>query len=186
MVMVMPKEEGCEGHECELLDAHTLASAVLLRTCTDARLHPCCEQQIQCTESTAGTLENVTLQSRCCVCLLPPCCVQAAWGGVRCYLALHEAPAAAAAAAEADEAALAALSPEERKKEKLRRKKVGVWGVWVYGCVMGVNGCVGVDRCVGVWVWRGCRLRTPVWHWCGWVAERARTVQLTASPHKRW
>jgi hypothetical protein len=49
--------------------------------------------------------------------------VQAAVGAVRCYLALHDAPAAAAATA-ADEASLAALSPEERKKEKLRRKKV--------------------------------------------------------------
>jgi hypothetical protein len=50
--------------------------------------------------------------------------MQAAVGAVRCYLALHDAPAAAAAATAADEASLAALSPEERKKEKLRRKKV--------------------------------------------------------------
>lgn len=50
--------------------------------------------------------------------------VQAAVGAVRCYLALHDAPAAASAASAADEASLAALSPEERKREKLRRKKV--------------------------------------------------------------
>jgi hypothetical protein len=57
----------------------------------------------------------------CCVLLV---LMQAAVGAVRCYLALHDAPAAAAAATAADEASLAALSPEERKKEKLRRKKV--------------------------------------------------------------
>lgn len=50
--------------------------------------------------------------------------LQAALGAIKCYLALHDAPAAAAAAEEAAEAQLAALSPEERKKEKLRRKKV--------------------------------------------------------------
>jgi len=67
--------------------------------------------------------------------------LQAAVGAVRCYLALHDAPAAAAAAEAAAEASLAALSPEERKKEKLRRKKV----CWVVG-----GGGGGPER--------GCRL----------------------------
>jgi len=52
-----------------------------------------------------------------------PFFLRAAWGAVRAYLDLIEAPAAAKAEAEAQEAALAALSPEERKREKLRRKK---------------------------------------------------------------
>lgn len=59
----------------------------------------------------------------CCRALCPTC-LQAAVGAVSCYLALHDAPAAAAAASAADEAALEAMTPEERKKEKLRRKKV--------------------------------------------------------------
>jgi hypothetical protein len=81
--------------------------------------------------------------------------LQAALGAIQCYLALHDAPAAAAAAEEAAEAQLAALSPEERKREKLRRKKVGSFAGSVClggGCVRVKGGEEGCETGLGLGV----------------------------------
>lgn len=91
-------------------------------------------------------------------------CPQAAVGAVRCYLALHDAPAAAAAAEAAADAELAALSPEERKKEKLRRKKVRERGC-AGGCASNVRrACICAPACVRgrvCFVLRSCMAAEP-------------------------